>query len=326
MHSELYDSLLESGKRTGGTLKPGKSSHLPGRDLNFDFSFVELSIEYLESGDDNVLDKLADSSSVAHLLNHARHTTFETPGAEALVRDLLEPREEKAKLIPHVHKLLSFARREIAGNPDWICETLRYLPEGFCFHGRLYFTFGYDIGVSVTPNASLNLAHSHFLKNPEELVYYAIHELHHTGYTTCHPLPVVKDLRNCSDLLGLVEYCTHLEGMGVYAPIRIRQRNGALDDDPDYVALQSEERIAEYERQYWRDYEYLRYRGTEPLDQDAFTVLGRMSTGDRLWYRVGAHMAATIENELGLPALVEFIKKGPGEFVRAYQRINAAVP
>ncbi len=312
----------------GGTLKlvePGTASNLSAEDLKFDFSFAELAIEYLESGDVNVLAELAAGNPVAHLLNHVRHTSFDVPDSDELVRSLLEPREEKAKLVPDVNALISLARREVAGNPDWICETLRYLPEDFCFHGSLYFTFGYDIGVSVAPDASLNLAHSHFLRNPEELVYYAIHELHHTGYTTYQPLPMVKDLTTCADLLGLVEYCTHLEGMGVYAPLRIRQRSGVLDNDPDYIALQNEECMAEYERQYWQDYQYLHHRGAEPLDQDAFAVLGRMSTGDRLWYRVGAHMAATIENELGLSALVELIRKGPAEFIRIYKSLDTAI-
>lgn len=61
-------------------------------------------------------------------------------------------------------------------------ECLKYLPGNFNYSGNLFFTFGYDLGVVYGKNASVNLAHPQFIKDINEIKYYAIHELHHAGF------------------------------------------------------------------------------------------------------------------------------------------------
>jgi len=179
-----------------------------------------------------------------------------------------------------------------------------------------------DIGVAFAPNASLNCTHPHFGEHPRELLYYAIHELHHVGFMTLHPPPKVADLETCADLLHLVRYLTQMEGMAVLAAWPRRRDEHALADDPDYVALEDAERMQDDLASYRKDVAYLAGRGGQPADADAWAVIERMSSGERLWYRVGAMMARDIESAKGRAALVELVRKGPDAFFAAYESLD----
>ena len=126
-------------------------------------------------------------------------------------------------------------------------------------------------------------------------------------------------MKTCGDLLRLVEYSTQLEGMAVLAAYQRRREEHALSDDVDYVALQDEKRMQLDEARYFEDLHYLQRRSIEAADTDAWAVIDRMSSGERLWYRVGARMAQQIEHASGRAALVALIKKGSAAFIEAYQ-------
>ena len=72
---------------------------------------------------------------------------------------------------------------------------------------------------------------------------------------------------------------------------------------------------------YFRDYGYLTGRGAEPADADAWAVIDRMSSGERLWYRVGAYMARRIEASKGRAALVALVNRGPAKFLATYESL-----
>jgi hypothetical protein len=151
------------------------------------------------------------------------------------------------------------------------------------------------------------------------LLYYAIHELHHVGFMVYRPPPKLSGMKTCGDLLRLVEYSTQLEGMAVLAAYQRRAEEHALSDDGDYVALQNESRMRQDEMRYFEDLHYLEHRSPEPADPAAWAVIDRMSSGERLWYRVGARMAQEIEQASGRATLVALINKGPGAFIAAYR-------
>lgn len=133
--------------------------------------------------------------------------------------------------------------------------------------------------------------------------------------------PRVADLHTCADLLRLVDYSTALEGTAVVAALDRRTREHALADDEDYRALRDEARARRDEAQYFEDYDYLKRRGIEMADADAFAVIERMSGGERLWYRVGARMAGRIERVEGRPALIALISGRAAGLVDAYRRL-----
>lgn len=282
---------------------------LVGHDLTFDARFARGVVRYLAVPSEAALERLARLPAVGHLLEHADR--FDQPA----------PRSTRAEMVRHLLARSAGSRETIASSadffsgtllddPGWVGDALRYLPSDFRFRGSLFLVAGYDIGVALAPHASLNAGHPHFARDPRELLYYAIHELHHVGFMTYWAPPRIADLRTCADLVGLVDYSTALEGTAVLAALDRRTRENALDHDEDYVALSDERRMGEYEARYEDDRDYLRRRGTDPVDEEALAVIERMSGGDRLWYRVGARMAIGVEGTEGRPALVSRIREG----------------
>jgi Putative zinc dependent peptidase (DUF5700) len=299
---------------------------LARQDLTFDARFARTAIEYVRVGHPALLDALAASPAARHLLNHATQFDYDVPkdSPRSLVNALLAPSPALKTQADQVEGSLAFFTGPLIEDPHWVNDVLRYLPAGFRFRGSLYLTFGYDIGVALAPNASLNGASGRFAGRPRELLYYAIHELHHVGVNTYQPPPRISDIKTCADLLRLVDYSTELEGLAVYVARARRAAEGALGTDPDYVALENPARMIVLEQQYDEQYRYLQRRGVEPVDNDAWAVLDRMSSGDRLWYRVGALMAARVERQLGHDALVALVAGDHPALVETYRRLASA--
>jgi hypothetical protein len=297
------------------------------QDLHFDATFTSEAIEFLRSRSPALLDQIAASPAAAHLLSHARNFDYDVPrdSASALVGYLLQRPGNHIREIQTCEQSLAFFSGPMLDDPHWVGDTLSYLPSDFRFHGTLFLTFGYDIGVAISNTASLNCAHVHFKDHPRELLYYAIHELHHVGFMSYQPPPKLSELKTCADLLRLIEYSTQLEGMAVLAAYQRRHDEHAVTGDEDYVALDDEQRMQHDEVLYFDDFNYLKRRGTEPADAAAWAVIDRMSSGERLWYRSGAKMAQKIEQARGRPALLELIKKGAADFLQTYETLSPAV-
>ena len=115
-----------------------------------------------------------------------------------------------------------------------------------------------------------------------------------------------------------------MEGMAVLAAYQRRLDDQALADDTDYVAQQDQKWIDAALASYLKEYQYLRWRRTQLADAEAREVITRMSSGERLWYRVGAHMARRIEASKGRNALVELVKHGPTKFITTYESLFPA--
>ena len=300
------------------------SDPLAAQDLTFDARFAEQALAYLDSGDANLVTALAAGPAAAHLLHHARHFDYDVPkdSAEALVRSLLAGETAGGEHAATCRKSLTFFTGPMLDDPGWVADALRYLPRDFRFHGSLFLTFGYDIGVAIAPSASLNGAQRHFTGHPRELVFYAIHELHHVGFQTYQPPPRIDSLKTCADVRRFVDYATHMEGMAVWAAYERRRAENALDDDADYRALRNESQMRSLEAEYRIVYDDLARRGDAPADAAARGVIEKMS-GERLWYRVGAHMAQAIEKALGKDVLVDLVKKGPARFRETYRNLRS---
>lgn len=302
-------------------LSPGDP--LGAHNLTFDAAFAGQAIEYVRSTDPNALARMANSPAIAHILKHARNFDYDVPkdSPHVLVTNLLGPQDKQGARAAVCEQSLQYFCGPMLSDAHWVADVLHYLPADFRFHGTLFLTFGYDIGAAFPPNASLNCTHQHFDHHSRELLYYAIHELHHVGFMAYHKPPKLADITTCDDLLNLVEYSTQLEGMAVLTAYQRRRDDRALADDADYTALEDQKRMQDDLATYLKDYDYLKRRGTQPVDEDAWAVVHRMSSGERLWYRVGAYMAQRIEAANGHAALVELVKQGPAQFLAAYESL-----
>lgn len=177
----------------------------------------------------------------------------------------------------------------------------------------------YDIGVAAPPDICLNFAHPHFAGAPDELFHYAVREWHHVGFLGLRALPELSQLSD-PDVLGrAVRFFTQLEGMAVHAARPIRARTGQLGGDPDYAVYTD----AEAGRRVIDRYREVRdnIRGAPPLDSRLISsILGAMSSGERLWYCFGAIASRHIEDRDGPDALIATIRR-PEAFDRAAEAL-----
>jgi hypothetical protein len=288
----------------------------------FDTEHVEGALSYLSAPSDEKLQRIAETAAARHLLKHSAVTGYYPADATAsdITLDLLD-QPTQPSVIDGVRELLA----EIRADPDrqraCLADASEHLPEGFRFPEPLYVTWGYDIGVSMDGSASINLAHPRFATDPEEIWFYCTHEMHHAGLTSLQPFPsAISEIRTTTEMLGFIRYATMLEGMAVHAAWDPRDEAGALENDPDYVALNEPTQMAAFERAYWDIYRYFETAVDRPLEEDDWQRIEALSDGDRLWYRVGAQMAARIEADIGASAYRKLPLSGPDAFFAHYRQ------
>jgi hypothetical protein len=294
-------------------------------DLIYDFSFVTSAITFIETNDSSILMTISKSDAAKHILNHAVKFNYSVPKTStlALVKFLLSDSQKNKEILPLVKRNLQYAKDSVAETDLPQKECLKYLPKGFSYSARLFFTFGYDIGVVFGSNASVNLASPHFLKNMREIKYYSIHELHHAGFVR-EKTNYMPDLnvRTYAEMASLIEYFTHLEGMGTYVPLSMREQEHAMNDDQDYIALQDSSLMRKYEENYFQIYFSFKNNPQETVTDKDWDKISILSDYKRLWYRVGAYMAEKIDEKLGREKLVSLIAEPSEDFIKTYLEIR----
>jgi len=291
----------------------------------YDFSFAELAVKYLETDDSSYLQKIAELEATDHILNHAKRFNYNIPKNSKieLVTYLLSPVNEKKELLVDFKRNLRYAKNNIAEIDLAQSICLQFLPYNFSYSSNLFFTFGYDLGVVYGNNASVNLAHSYYLKNMNEIKYYSIHELHHAGFVMLkNNIMPSLDISNYREMSKVIEYFTHLEGMGTYAPLNIRMKEGAMNIDKDYVAFQDSVLMKEYEKDFFEIYMHFKNNPDSLITEKDWEKVSILSDKKRLWYRVGASMAQTIDQGLGREKLVSLISEPSENFISTYLMIK----
>jgi len=93
-----------------------------------------------------------------------------------------------------------------------------------------------------------------------------------------------------------------MEGMAVHAAYAGRMSAGALGADADYAVYRDKEEAKKTMGRYAEILSQARQKA--PLSrQQINTVLGAMSSGERLWYRFGALAARRVERDHGTTTL-----------------------
>ncbi|MCP4605041.1 MAG: hypothetical protein GY847_31715 [Proteobacteria bacterium] len=289
----------------------------------FNFAHVLRSLEYLENKSDEKLQSVANTEAMDHLKRHAEKTEYYPLAMSKLdlAKELLKGPYSK-EVIERTKSLTDEIQRDRQGQEMCISEAIQYLPQGFEIKGKVFFTWGYDIGVAAEQNASLNLAHPKFQKDAKEIWFYCIHEVHHTGVINYHPMPVFSEIKDTEDFYRLLKYFTFLEGTAVFAAYRARHRSGALTADSDYIALDDSDTMTACEKAFFQILNEIKNSPKRPLKKEDWALLDKMSGGDRLWYRVGAMMARTIKKKYGLDTLRQIVKSGPDEYFDTYDKIR----
>lgn len=299
----------------------GLSIPAPQVTIRLDAELADIAMSYLGSGDPALLRRMASTPAAAHLLAHARAWEYGVPRSStaALVASLVTPRDDKACRLADAARVRG-AFLALEADPSWVAEVRRALPRDATMRISLYLTFGYDIGVAGPGTASLNAAHPHFGADPRELRYYAIHECHHAAFMTYQTPRPLAGWQSAGDLLAQAEYALQLEGMAVWAAWDLREREGALEGDADYRALQDPALVQALEATYLKAHRALELRAarSDLVDDATRALLLDLYGPERVFYRFWAHAAREIARHRGREALVDLVKAGPRAFLRAY--------
>ncbi len=285
----------------------------------FDFNHIEYSIAYLRNPTIDNLTRIVESDGMDHLKNHSDRTGYysKTKRKVEIARDIISQKYLASGDLDKVEELVAYVKREREKQKDCVSKFKEYLPSDLEFEGKLFFTMGYDIGVSMDKNASLNLSHKKFIANREEIWFYCIHELHHAGLQHFHQFPDLSSINDGKKLFELVKYLTFFEGTAVYASYEARKRHNSLQDG-DYQALENKEQMRAFDEAYFATYERVKQIGNRALEDEDWELLNNLSDGDRLWYRVGAQMAQTIDKSLGRVRLNQLVESGHDRFFETY--------
>ncbi|HUT82856.1 MAG TPA: DUF5700 domain-containing putative Zn-dependent protease [Candidatus Bathyarchaeia archaeon] len=189
-------------------------------------------------------------------------------------------------------------------------EIEKFIPSEKNIKCKLYLMIGYDIGIANKNNAYINLGYPLFHKDPKELLYFSMHELHHVVYFNYHPIKSLNEIKTSLDLLNVIKYYTFLEGLATYLTLNKRIQEQDLTFK-DYKILTNKRLTRKYTREYFKIISELSLQAERPVTASDFDILEQMSGGRRLWYITGAYMVKTIDEIIGRDMLIKTMKYGP---------------
>jgi hypothetical protein len=143
-----------------------------------------------------------------------------------------------------------------------------------------------------------------------------VHELYHFGFNHARPADAGPFPRGGE--LARLPFDLQYEGMATYVGYRAAGMFPA-PHDRDYQMLDDDDARKRLLRRVNSLFTRAGSYAPERLKKTAW----RIGVQERAYYVVGAHMARTIDDRLGRPALVETIAAGPPDFMRVY---NGLVP
>jgi len=287
----------------------------------FDFSAVEPAICYLRNRTDENLERLISAQGSKIAYHHHLWSSFDSkPTITEFWKKNLEQTTWSSKLETDITAVKEYLATQQHDN-RWLTAVLEYLPKGHVFRTTVYLNVGYD-SIVYGEDIALNLNFKQFHIDHREAIYYLIHELAHAGYFRYRNMPELAKMRTIGNLLDTVKLLTHLEGMGVISPLKMRlQDHGLLDND--YKVLMNETERNRRVNEYFTILSRLQSKRNQPLHEEDFQVLEQMSgKTTRLWYITGCHMAQKILQELEAETLRNLVKTGSKEFFKTYKKLE----
>ena len=299
-------------------MEPGR-----GGGLSYDSSAIRSTLDYLSDRSSENLNRLV--STPGNRLAY-QHYLWSTLGSALTIEEFWKSSLEHIVYSRDVELRIDtiWQYLETQEQSRWLEEILKCLPARHVFHSTIYPIIGYD-NVAFNEDVALNLGFNQFHADPREASYYLIHELAHAGYYQYHPMPDLHKIKSQSDLLWVVKFLTHLEGMGVFSCLRLRVAEGGLLDK-DYKVLFDDAEKSKRISAYFYLLSTLEEAPSRDLQSADFGIFDQMSgPTTRLWYIAGCHMAQTIGAEYGEETLRELVKKGHEDFFKAYKAVKGSL-
>lgn len=285
--------------------------------VRIDTSFVVPLLNYISKPSKDLLREVCEHEAAKRTYSHAIRFRNTEKKIRPFWQGILQGLSKDSGLKERVRAGLEYFYNEKDAFASMLKDLQNYFPEGTDIGCNLYTILGYDIGFVSEGQAILNLGHNEFERDPREIFYMAMHELHHVVYTAFNSIFDFSHVYKTEQLVDIIRYCAHMEGLAVYSTLEQRRATGALNP-VDYQVLlnkkQRNRRVSDFFQILTRLDTKL---GASVQDKD-WRVLDQMSGKKRLWYITGAHMAETIDKKLGRETLNETIRLGHENFFKVY--------
>lgn len=285
--------------------------------VRIDTSFVVPLLKYISNPSKDLLLEITKHDAAIFTHAHAVRFGNTKKNIKLFWKDILEDLSKKDNLTEDVKASLTYIHNESSTFDELLKDLWNYFPKGTDLRSNLYAILGYDIGIVSEGNAMLNVAHPEFVKDPRELLFMAMHELHHVVYTAYNSIFDLSQIHTTNQLVDIIKYCTHMEGLAVYCTLEQRQSAKALNNRDYQLFLDANARKKRVST-FFDILTDIEVRGSRPFNQKDFNILNRMAGRDRLWYVTGAHMAEMIEKKLGRETLTETVRLGHDDFFKSY--------
>lgn len=249
------------------------------------------------------------------------------PNPDGAIEGVLQHIQGEMRRSPHAPKMkrLKTLRDQImAAQPEFLREAVpklkSYLPADTPLSGRILlsaflppyaFAWGDDRIV-------VSLSSAFFAFDRDRVLHLILHELFHNGMAAHQKSPATEPGANAAleDLL----WQTQNEGLATYVAYRHRPPGLRLKD---YDRLEDASSV-QTAFQHLRSLLAQARRTNNRADPAAAAEAWRLGVEARAFYVAGAHMARSIENQLGRPVLVQTIRDGPRSFFERYAETGPA--
>ena len=285
--------------------------------VKIDTSFIVPLIRYLAEPSKELLTEITNHTAAMKTHAHAIRFGNTKKSITSFWKAILKQLSNNNNLIDYVKDSLTFIHNESGTFNELLKDLWNYFPKDTNLRSTLYAILGYDIGIVSEGSALLNLGHKQFQEDQREILFMALHELHHVVYTAYNPIFDLTKINMTNQLCDVIRYCTHMEGLAVFSTLEQRKSSKVLRNR-DYQLFLDDKARNKRLSEFFDVLTDLEIRGAKPLHENDWKVLDRMSGRDRLWYVAGAHMAQMIETKFGRETLNETIRLGPDDFFKKY--------
>jgi len=196
---------------------------------------------------------------------------------------------------------------------DTVIDSIIYIA-GYIFLGKDKPQFA-PTAFIYEGNTCLNATSSHWKFNVDNVVHLMLHEIYHVGYSSHQPTVPFEEKMTTQKLLDHICWQLHNEGLATY--ISYKSLPSFPGEEKDYDLLGKPEEVNRLLGNMKQLIEDVKRKPVDEVQDSAIQI----GITERAYYVTGAHMAETIECNLGKDAIIESVSKGPRHFVEIYNSI-----
>ncbi len=219
------------------------------------------------------------------------------------------------------HPLVQMAREIVEGGNTFLQEAVpficSFLPSEASLDIGIHFTAFVPPRSFVTSEVVINVSATYWKGNVANILNNLVHEIFHVGYSRTRRERTEPRLSN-GQLYEMLDALQN-EGLATYVAYEAQGMFPA-PDERDYPMLDDAEQVRRLRSLLNGLFTQFGVASDEQISQWAW----RRGVTMRGYYVVGAHMARTIERELGRAALIGTMSEGPVSFVRTYNSLVSA--